>query len=157
LLKNAIDEDPRNAYPHLARAYWAGELWKLSPIRDIRASAERSAKKAIDLDPESTDGYKTLADLFILFGQYSDKKVDKRKFCEFAADNLLQISKRDPTDARLRFYLTEILFQAGNSVEAMRQANEAVRLDNLSTDPTRKLTDQQSQQIRKWFLTTPER
>ena len=160
-LQQAREQDPNDAVLYLELAYWTGEYWKLSlfqgaqasPLK-IREAAVGWAAKAQQLDPEAVEGYLALYRLNVLFAQFAEKQT--QSFHELAAKALAQAVKRDPTEARLHFQLAEAWFQADNPVEGRVAAREALRLDQLSAEPTRRLSNSQREQVRKWLATSGE-
>jgi O-antigen ligase len=135
---------------HLARIY--GDEWmygvesKYSPVRgealiQIRRRAANCAEMAIDLDPEGLEGYRSKFELNMMFAQGST--TETRKFYELAFDAMLVLVHKDPTEAGNHFHLAEMLFQLGEQETMKKEAKEGLRLDNLSTDPARKLRDSQ--------------
>ncbi len=155
-LQQAREQDPADVVPYLELAYWSGEYWKLSLFQGVQASplkvreaAVGWAAKAQELDPESVEGYLTLYRLNLLFARFAERQT--QSFYGLAAKALAQAVKRDPTEARLRFQLAEVWFQADNPVEGRAAAREAQRLDQLSTEPTRRLSNAQREQVRKWL------
>jgi O-antigen ligase/polysaccharide polymerase Wzy-like membrane protein/tetratricopeptide repeat protein len=148
-LRKAVEQDSGNAYPCSELASWYGERWKLSPTIELRGAAVGMARAAQKLDPEGREGYLAEYRLNLLFAQLSERET--RQFYERAAQALAQVVQRDPTEARLHFQLAQVLFQADKPAEARRQAEEARRLDRVSTEPSRRLTDSQRKQIEKWL------
>src|SRR5262249_39186117 len=149
----AQKSDPANIFPLLDLAYWYGEKWKLAPNLEIRNQAALFADVATKLDPEGKDGYLAAYRLNLLFAQFS--QTGTKTFYDFAVNAMRQVVRRDPTEVRLRYQLAEVLFQAGNEADGKLQAEEALRLDQLATQPTRKLTNPQREQIQKWLAGTP--
>jgi hypothetical protein len=156
-LQEAHEQDPNDVLPCLELAYWNGEYWKLvlfqgaqaRPPLKIREDAVRWAAKAQEIDPESLEGYLTLYRLNLLFAQFAEKQT--QSFYNLAARALAQAVKRDPTEARLHFQLADAWFKADNPVEGRAAAREAQRLDALSTEPTRQLSNAQREQIKNWL------
>jgi O-antigen ligase/tetratricopeptide (TPR) repeat protein len=154
-LKRAADQDPGNAYAFSELARWLGESYTLAPKAawSVRSNAARWAHRAVELDPEGKEGYLTEYQLNMRFAQHAD--VETKRFHELAAHALEQAVKRDPTDAHLHFQFAEVLFKADKPAEARREAEEAHRLDQLSTEVNRKLTESQRKQIQKWLHASP--
>jgi hypothetical protein len=64
---------------------------------------------------------------------------------------LRQAVKLDPTDAPLHFQLAEMLNRVGNHDACREEAQEALRLHDLSTHPPRRLSDPQLSQVATWI------
>lgn len=160
-LQQAREQDPADVVPYLELAYWSGEYWKLSlfqggqasPLK-IREAAVGWVAKAQQVDPEAVESHLTLYRLNLLFAQFAEKQT--QTFYELAAKALTQAVKRDPTEARLHFQLAETWFQADNPAEGWAAAREAQRLDQLSKEPTRRLSSAQREQVRKWLASSGE-
>lgn len=153
-LEKAVRADPNDATPHIELAHWYEQLWVFSRQDEHRKKALKEADSAIALDPESKEGYLARYELNILSAQQPVPAA--KDFYRQAAADLTQVVKRDPTRARLRYQLAEVYFHAGDAVERRRQAREALDLDALSTEPSRKLTEKQRQQAQKWVLVSGE-
>ncbi len=163
-LQEARRQDPTDALPYLELAFWSGEYWKLAlfegaqapPPLKIREAAVGWAAKAQEIDPEGLEGYLTLYRLNLLFARFAEKQT--QSFYNLAARAMAQAVKRDPTEARLHFQLADAWFRADNPVEGRAAAREAQRLNELATEPARRLSGAQQEQIRKWLAdaaTTP--
>jgi O-antigen ligase len=138
-LRKARAADPGNAYPFLESANWYGERFRRTDDPMVAIEATRMAEQAVKLDPENKETYWTQYRLAILFAQAARSKA--QDFRVLATQYLHEAVQRDPTEARLRFHYAEALFEAGEAVAGRAQAQEALRLDELSTEPFRKLTD----------------
>lgn len=155
-LERAAREDPADIEPLLALAHWTGERWKLFPgDPEIARRAVLYAVLAQQLDPEGRDGYLTEYRLRLQFAQRAQDPAQVKEQYGLAARALRQVVDRDPTEARLRYQLADVLFQAGDSVLGRRQAEEAARLDELATEPGRRLSEPQREQVRQWLAATP--
>jgi hypothetical protein len=147
-LQQSHKHDPRNVVPIIDLALWYGEKWKLAPDTKTRDMAIGLAQFAAGLDPEGREGYLAQYRLNLLFANLSP--APNREFFTRAADAMAQVVRRDPTEARLRYQWAEVLFNAGHTAEARLQAEEAMRLHDLSSEPTRQLTKAQIDQIHRW-------
>lgn len=147
-LVRATDIDPGDASAWLQLAEWYGQEWRLIGSPEKRTEAIRAADVAVALDPEGKDGYLTKYRLNSMFAQGTPKEA--ATYYGFAAANLAQAVQRDPTEARLRFWLAETLRRAGKSTEAKAQAEKALDLDRISSDPVRKLTAAERQKAQEW-------
>jgi O-antigen ligase len=150
LIQKANKEDPGDSYPLQELARWYGERYKLSVDIKSRHLAAQLADQVTKLDPENKAGYLIqywLNDQFASMAQ-----SDKDAFYDFAAQAMLQAVKRDPTDARLRYQYADALFKARRPVDGRAAAQEAIRLDALSVEATRKLSEPQREQARKWLM-----
>jgi predicted Zn-dependent protease len=98
------------------------------------------------LDPDGKDGYRTEAALRVLFAEQA--KSEAMAQYRFAAKALKALVDLDPTEPELRFQLAETLFKADNQAEGRREAEAALRLDELVHE-RRKLSPSQSEQLHK--------
>ena len=149
-LRKALQADPTNVYPYLQLASWTGERWKLGPNMGVREEAARFARIATQVDPEGREGYRTEYQLNMLFAEFSQVGPATAEFYNLAAKAMAQVVKRDPTDATFHYLWADVLQRAQQPVEARLQAEEALRLDALATDPSRRLTESQRRQARQW-------
>jgi hypothetical protein len=152
LLRKALQEDPGYAYPLRELARWTGERYILSRDARFRQDAQRKAHELVTkIDPESKEGYLTQFWLNLQFGQIAANSQEKRAFYQLAVQSLAEAVKRDPTDAAGRLQYADILFRTGDPVEGRTQGREALRLDELATDPLRKLSPSQREEVAKWL------
>ena len=86
-----------------------------------------------------------------------DVEKDEKRSRDWAADHLRKAAialrkavKLDPTDAPLRYQLADMLDKAGDRESCRKEAQEALRLDNVSTMPPRRLTDPQRLKAEAW-------
>jgi O-antigen ligase len=149
-LDEATRLDPTDAGPWVELANWFMERWRLFPQSDCDKRASRAAGQAIELDPWGKEGY--LARYRIDMVLASASKTDQSSYYGFAATNLKMVVERDPTEARWRYWLAEVLFKADKSAEARVQADRALELDQLSIDPSRRLTVTERAQVQQWVL-----
>jgi hypothetical protein len=155
-LERAAAADPSSAVPPIELANWNGERWRLFPREPgLGEKAVRYAVRAQQLDPDGKDGYLAEYRLRTAFGERLKEKAAEEQY-GYAARALQVAVRLDPTEAQLRFLLADALFRSGNPVDGRRQAEEALRLDELSTEPVRKLKDPQRGQVRKWLGQTPD-
>jgi O-antigen ligase len=152
-LEAAARQDSHDSYPLLEAAKWQGERWSALHQKESREKAFQSLQKAIKLDPEGKLGYITEYQLMLLFARGRDSDV--KNLYALAVKALLKAVEIAPTESRLRFQLAESLFLADDPVEGRSQARKAQELDEKNTDPVRKLSDAQREQIGKWLATSP--
>jgi tetratricopeptide (TPR) repeat protein len=168
-LEKAFQEDPENARTavHLAWAY--RELWVFGQRLGMgtRATEEAATKaawfagQAELLDPAGREGYDATYTLRMNFGAAKTREnkpeaaKEARQQYQLAVQALERFLPQDPTDAHLRFQLAAALTAAGDKEEAARQAEEALRLDEVSTWPTRQLTASQRELARQWRSSAP--
>lgn len=180
VLEQAAREDPGNARYQLDLAHWHAELWKYRPkdgnlnklalyhAGRVHGSLEKPHEFP-GLDPESKDGFLAEYRLRLMFADwatpppvgekvaqhilYQTRLREQQQQYDIAARMLREVVKRDPTDARLRYQLAELLLRNNpRSEDGRSQARKAQELDGLATVPSRKLSDPQREQIRKWLL-----
>jgi hypothetical protein len=152
-LHSAAGQDPTDAEPWVELAQWYGEEWKLLPQKEIRFKAAGAADQAIRLDPEGKEGYLAKYRLNLMFAQSADQET--KALYALAAGALRQVVKRDPTEARYRYELADVLFRAGDPAGGRAQAAAALEYDGLSSDPARQLTDAQKREARQWADSLP--
>ncbi len=148
-LHNAHQSDRTNTFPLIDLATWYGEKWKLSPEVAARTVAAGYAHLASQLDPEGREAYLAQARLNTLFAGLA--QTGSEKLYGLAADALGQAVARDPTSAPLRFKFADSLFKAERRAEGRLQAEQALRLDSISSEPTRKLTGRERTQLQSWL------
>jgi hypothetical protein len=95
----------------------------------------------------------------ILLGEtdevYQAYRKEEREQYQLAADALLLLEPKDPTNCRLQFQLAEALFRADKPEEAREHALKARNLHQQTNWATRKLSKEQSAQVARW-LNEPE-
>jgi len=134
------------ADPFVELAQWQGEEWKQvyrkgAPLIEARQQADEAAREATRLDPEGTEGYWAQYQANMTFAKAATTEV--KKFYEFASQAMAELVKRDPTEARFHFLLADLYYLLDDTASWEREAQEALRLDEISTDPTRKLKPSQ--------------
>ena len=163
-LLQATKSEKSNARLYAKLAYWWGVHWEWTSDKQSGRNALTAANVAKKLDPLGTEPIDEMVDLLVKFARYSEgeavlaptvgKSAEAKKEAQDnygrAAAQLRSFVANDPTDAPLRFRLAELLVKAGDMGEARVQAREALRLDERSTLPPRKLTDPQRTQARAW-------
>jgi O-antigen ligase len=148
-LQAAAVQDSLDDYPLTECAMWQGERWSILPQKEVQERAFRAIQKAIELDGEEKSNYLSEYKLMMLFGRA--KKIEGHKFHVLAVKAMQRVVELDPTQARFRYQLAEVLLLSGNQVDARRQALKAKDLDGIAGDPARRLTDQEHDQIEKWL------
>jgi tetratricopeptide (TPR) repeat protein len=144
----ATQLDPGDAVLWNELADWFTEMWKYAPTSDARDGAAAAAQQVTQLDPEGKEGYLTKYQMDMTFARGAENEA--KSLYGFAATNLLQVVKRDPTEARLRYLLAEVLLRAGKPEEARMHAARARELDQ-ATDPSRQLSADQRARLEKWL------
>jgi Flp pilus assembly protein TadD len=81
----------------------------------------------------------------------NDREHTARQQYELAAETLEQFLPNDPHDTALRYNLAVAWLKAGDKEKARRHAEEALRLNERLTYPSRKLTDPQRKQLLQWI------
>ena len=134
------------ADPFVELAEWLAEEWKLN-IRhgeaqiEIRQNARAAADHAIRLDPDGLEGYGAKYHVNLIFAKGA--VTEANKFYEDASKAMEELVKRDPTEARFHFELADLRFQLDDTAGWEKESQEALRLDQVATDPTRKLKPSQ--------------
>jgi hypothetical protein len=149
-LRKAAELDPGNVLIRQELSTWYGEQARLSPgSAEVLEKALREAKEVERLDPDSKDGYlaEYRARMLMTF-EARDNGAQARKQ---AAKALRGAVQRDPSDAPLRYQLAESLFEADERDASRAEATKALELDNLATEPDRKLDDAQRSKLREWL------
>jgi hypothetical protein len=153
-VERARAADPGNVTPLKDLAHWKGQLWKLNPVSaPLREQALAAVEAAQRLDPEGREAYLVEYDLRLLFADAAREAGNRdgaNQELGRAAKAVREVVRRDPTEARLRYQLADVLFRAGGEVDGREQAHKALQLDDVATEPGRKLTDAQREQARKW-------
>lgn len=155
-LQLAAKDDPSDAFPQLQLAEWNGKLWELryemqgKSDEGVRLLGLKSARQVTFLDPQSLDGHLALYRLNTLFAKRADPKIAEELHAR-AARQFRDAVERAPTNAYLRYQLAEALFRADNPKEGKLEAAEALRLDELSSNPSRQLNEPHRRQARKWL------
>lgn len=166
-LQKAAESDRRDARTHLHLSHWYGEVWKYHPRQGVLSESAinhaglvhgglRPQKSASAIDPEGREGYLAEYRLRLLFAQWvqSDQTKQKEQY-RLAARAMREVVVRHPTEARLRYQLAEVLFKSGNAAEGEKEARETLKREEQATRQSRKLTDQQREQIQKWLKSPP--
>ncbi|GIW79116.1 MAG: hypothetical protein KatS3mg105_0923 [Gemmatales bacterium] len=149
-LEAAVKADPDFADCRVDLAECYGRLWlyyypKRGNIERVRIQALAQAHLATDSDPQGIAGWRVIYWLNMEAAQRSREKSEE--FYEKAAYAMKQIVDRVPNNAHYRFQLAHALLLANDQVEAARQAQRAFELHQLATNPRRKLSPEQLQEI----------
>jgi hypothetical protein len=133
--------------PFVELAQWQGEESKQVYRKgaSLIETRQQAAKAATRLDPEGTEGYWAEYQANMTFAKAATKEV--RKFYESALQAMAELVKREPTEARFHFLLADLHYLLNESSSWEKEADEAMRLDEISTDPTRKLKPSQRLRI----------
>jgi tetratricopeptide (TPR) repeat protein len=134
------------ASPFVELAEWKAEEWKHNYAHgqaqiDVRQTARSAAEHAIRLDPDGLDGYWAKYHVNMIFAKGA--KTEVRKFYEDASQAMARLVDLDPTEARFHFELADLKFQLDDQAGWEKESQEALGLDEISTDPTRKLKPSQ--------------
>ena len=108
---------------------------------EVRQNARAAVEQAIQIDPEGPDGYWTKYQINLIFAKRAVTEV--QKFYEDASKAMEELVKRDPTEARFHFELADLRFQLDDTAGWEKESKEALRLDQVAVDPTRKLKPSQ--------------
>jgi O-antigen ligase len=153
-LLRANRADPGDVLPLAELAHWYGQMAKLDPgNRDLARKAVDFAEKAQKLDPDGNEGFLAESRVRVQFAE-QDKAHAVEEY-GYVARALRAAVRNDPTEARLRYEFAEALFKAHNAVEGRREAEEALRLDELAPQPSRKLKSRQREQVLRWLERPP--
>ena len=138
------------------------------------------ADKVQKLDPEGREGYLAEYGLRRLFAQgwdmpnalptalgtggrfwqmtvnqahpnYEKFMAEQKEQYRLAAEALKKAVDRDPNNASFRYQLADTLYRAGKDIEARENAARALELDDRNKWPTRKLANEQREQIERWL------
>jgi tetratricopeptide (TPR) repeat protein len=134
------------ASPFVELAEWKAKEWKHNYEHgqaqiDVRQTARSAAEHAIRLDPDGLDGYWAKYHVNMIFAKGA--KTEVQKFYEDASQAMARLVELDPTEARFHFELADLQFQLDDQAGWEKESQEALRLDEISTDPTRKLKPSQ--------------
>jgi len=130
------------ADPYVELAEWLAVEWERNHQHgeaqiEVRQNARSAAEHAIRLDLEGPAGYWAKYHVNMTFAKGA--KTEVHKFYEDAANAMEQLVKRDPTEARLHFELGDVRFQLNDLASWEKESEEALRLDQIATEPTRQL------------------
>ncbi len=171
-LEQAIHLTPDDARLHVQAAFWYGTVWRLN-LQKTQVSDLKIARQAVEhgvmatrFDPEGGQGYMVQYQLRMMFGGLNEamaklpdrdplfvneKEQTAKQQYELAGRVLEGFLPNDPTEAKLHYSLALAWAKAGDRRRCREQAEEARRLDEIATAPTRKLTDPQRKQVRDWL------
>ncbi len=159
-LDQAVKLDPNSVELLLAEV----QLWQTF-ARYSRISAEVAGRRK-EAARQARAAFKAALNLTIYELEEQEKKDEKNETASrtreeghlrYAADTLRKAVTLDPTDAPLRFQLAEALDQASDHQGCREEAREALRLDGVSTQPPRRLTDPQRLRAKAWAERGSER
>jgi hypothetical protein len=134
------------AAPYVELAEWLAVEWQRNDRHgeaqiEVRQNSRAAVEHAIQLDPEGPDGYWTKYQINLIFAKRA--VTEASKFYEDASKAMEELVKRDPTEARFHFDLADLRFQLDDTAGWEKEAQEALRLDQVAVDPTRKLKPSQ--------------
>jgi O-antigen ligase len=160
-LVRAVNSDRGDSSLRAELAQWYGELAIMFPGARIkglpegpRVAALKEAQHAIDIDPNGKHGYLAIYQLTLqLAERLTDerRRKDRQTLLDTASRALADLVSQDPTDARLRFQMAELLRKAGKVRESRLECQEAERLDEAAGEAGRTLSDRQRTQVRQWL------
>jgi len=138
------------ANPFVDLSQWEGEEWKQNyrkgaPLIEARLTAAKAAKEATIIDPEGAEGYWAQYQANMIFAKAATTEINR--FLEFESQAMAQLVRLDPTEARFHYLLADLHFQLDDQASWDHESQEAIRLDQISTDPNRKLKPSQRLQI----------
>jgi hypothetical protein len=177
LLDEAAQAEPDDARTQAVRGEAYGQLFELELMAGMdfrRAQTEAdtalaAAVRAQRLDPGDPRGYLTEYSLRQRFARLSEAaeprnpdqerrralEAQAREQYRLAAAALARYLPHDPTNPVLRYQLAQALTRGGDAAGAREQAAAALALDDRLQRPTRRLTDPQRQDLRKWEKAAP--
>jgi O-antigen ligase len=135
-------EEALLATPFVELAEWQAEEWKHNYRHgeaqiEIRQNARAAADQAIRLDPDGLEGYGAKYHINLIFAKGA--VTEANKFYEDASKAMEELVKRDPTEARFHFELADLRFQLDDTAGWEKESQESLRLNQVASDPTRKL------------------
>jgi hypothetical protein len=154
-LRKALKEDPGDVNTLTELPFWYGQQWKLAPdLAQRKTRIDPLVQQAQRIDPHGTKAYWTQYKLNVLYAQRADSQAEANACYRYAAEALARVIQLDPTNVDARYQYLHALVQSGGPAD-LNQITECQRLDRLATDPTRKLTDSQREQLQKWRDAVP--
>lgn len=120
--QQAAVADPKDSEPHLL----AGSLLE----KQRPADAEKEYRRALAIEPQSSDALTALTNLYMHQRRYSD-----------AEDSLRKLLALHPNDASAHLQLGRMLAISGKSEEAAAELEAGLRLDPADTNAQRDLAD----------------
>jgi hypothetical protein len=176
-LDEAVQDDPDDARNYAARATWKGHLWRLELLagvdhvqaRPVADEAVADAVRAQQLDPESPRGYLAEYGLRLSFAQMLEQVAKKqagtprgRELAALADDQyrlaaavLTRYQPHDPTNPTVGYQIASALMKAGDKGPGRAEAAATLALDDRLSRPTRRLTDPQRKELRRWIEGRP--
>jgi tetratricopeptide (TPR) repeat protein len=179
-LIEATESDPADAYARAELAIWYGEFGETE--FEAFAAAVEEFRQALQLDPLGRPGLRAEYQVHRWIARHAeaearreqtresptpDKGADQQKKIAGpreqikvqyagAARALENLILRMPRSAVLRFRLAETLLLLDDRPAALRQAREALKLDQQADWPGNRLSDAQREQIDKWLKARAE-
>jgi hypothetical protein len=173
-LQQAEKLTPDDARISVQLAWWISVIWDLTKSKSERElplarQALQWGGRATQLDPRGGGGYWVQYHIRIRYALAVKQSLDElrkergnaeilearektiREQYQLAADTLEKYLPNDPHDTTLHYELARAWFESGDKEKGRRHAEEALTLDDAVAAPTRKLTDRQREQLRKWF------
>jgi O-antigen ligase len=178
-LEQAARQTRDDARIYAQLAWWTDVVWNLKRQRSRTSDvgiAERAllyGVRATQLDPRGAPGYLVQYRLRMEYATLNEDSANKarqehgdplfigareqtaRDQYKLAAQIVGQFLPNDPHDTALHYNLALAWFKAGDKDKGRQHAEEALRLDELLTLPTRKLADRQRKQLRAWIKSPP--
>lgn len=120
LFREAIDEDPEYApaWAGLARSIMELVSWHYWDD-DLLPESENAARRALQLDPDNSEGHAALGGIYRLYRQFEKSQEALRR--------ALQLS---PGDAAIHSLYSESLRESGQLDEAIAEARKSVAIDS---------------------------
>jgi tetratricopeptide (TPR) repeat protein len=124
-LERVINLDPNfaAAYAALGVAWGAEGVWRGKSNRETSATALEYSKKAVSLDPTSTEAYASLGHSLMQSRRWNEGEVALRQALEM-----------DPNNSNAAEYLSLLLEQKGRVEEAVRISREVAVANPVAVD-----------------------
>jgi O-Antigen ligase len=142
-LQQAAAAAPGDVAPARELARWYYQEWVLlfPDTDDLAQKAVQEARRMQKLDPDNPESYLREYDLQMARAKRFPKS--EKEHLRAARQALETAVQRDPTKAKLHFELAELQFNLGDTEAGKKEAARAIELNDLSTEPNRKLQDAQ--------------
>ena len=138
-LEKARSADPLSAQPPSGLAVLIYQRWEANQTADGFDALQECYESAVRLDPHSHSTWHHFAELFHRMG----RKTGELEQIDKALEACSRAVSLYPTECRYRAELSEILDLSGNVAGSIREAAEALRLDQVTPHLDKKLDDEQ--------------